>query len=164
MEHEPLMHQFETNAFARAFFVACKRVKQLCGTSACVALCRLFLGGVAMHSKHLHDGGCCLCMQWHTGGIPAIVARGCFRRPLSAFRSLEWLASEPPQVLPVLVVRSVSLMSDAEFRRLGRLSRILVEIIHTCRHQHVGVELHLAAIRNLAARCRRGMKSHRANL
>eukprot|EP00971_Amphidinium_carterae_P240070 4766447-Amphidinium_carterae.3 len=72
MKGEPLMRQFESGAFTRAFFKVSRRVK-----------------------------------QWHTGGLEAIIARGCFRTPLSAFRALAWLKDEPPQVLPLLIIRNL---------------------------------------------------------
>eukprot|EP00971_Amphidinium_carterae_P334176 6469293-Amphidinium_carterae.2 len=76
MRSEPLMRQFETNAFARALFKVSRKVRQVCGPAACVALCRLFLRGICVPSKHCHAGCCCLCFEWHTGGLEAIVSRG----------------------------------------------------------------------------------------
>eukprot|EP00971_Amphidinium_carterae_P149804 2969741-Amphidinium_carterae.1 len=155
MGTEPLMRQFESGAFSRAFCSASKKVQKACGSSACVALCRLFLGGVAVPSKHVHDGGCCACFDWHTGGLGAIVARGCYRRRLSGFRAMAWLSEEEPQALPLLVIRCASSEGAAWVRRLGALSRLLVELLHTCRFQRIGNELHQTAICNLAARRRR---------
>eukprot|EP00971_Amphidinium_carterae_P345362 6486283-Amphidinium_carterae.1 len=141
MKGEPLMREFESRAFTRAFFKVSRSVKKVCGSSACVALCRLFLGGVSVPSKHQHSGGCCVCMQWHTGGLEAIIARGCFRVPLSAFRALAWLKDEPPPVLPLLIVRNAQLVNDGLIRRLGTLARVIVEVLHTCRHRQLGNEL-----------------------
>eukprot|EP00971_Amphidinium_carterae_P035713 702937-Amphidinium_carterae.5 len=68
---------------------------------------------------------------------------------------MAWLSEEPPQILPLLVIRCVSSEGAALVRRHGALSRLLVEILHTCCFQHVGNELHSTAIRSSAARRRR---------
>eukprot|EP00971_Amphidinium_carterae_P000065 1461-Amphidinium_carterae.3 len=82
MGSEPLMREFETDAFARAFS------RQANELGMCVELLRV--------SRCV---GCFLAVSpshWHTGDLAAVVARGCFRCPLSVFRAMAWLVDEPP--------------------------------------------------------------------
>eukprot|EP00971_Amphidinium_carterae_P010156 200354-Amphidinium_carterae.5 len=130
-------HYF-SDKFLRQIMVTGARISKF-APAKCIALLRTLFMGHRSPSVHRHAGNCCLCATLHTGSLFAPVLRGCFRRPFSRIRALQFLEGSSPDILlQLIVVGSASDPMDVDCKRavtrLGNLCMLISELRHSCLH------------------------------
>eukprot|EP00971_Amphidinium_carterae_P348835 6490696-Amphidinium_carterae.1 len=100
---ENAARHYRSDRFLKQIMTTTTRLAKF-APSHCIAVLRTIFGGHRIPSVHRHTGNCCLCLELHTGSAFAPVVRGCFRRPFSSIRALQFLVDSPPDVILQLIV------------------------------------------------------------